>query len=55
MIIVIMNLSQKTNIPITEIKRGIWPAVEEFLKDNPQWTIRKKYENNNGLTILGRI
>jgi hypothetical protein len=46
--------SQQTNIPIVEIKRGIWPAVEEFLKTNSEWVICEKYENNNGLTILSK-
>lgn len=36
-------------------KRGLWPAIEEFVESNPHWIIHKKYENNNGLTILKRI
>ena len=28
------------------------PALNEFLKDNNNWSIHKVYENNNGLTIL---
>lgn len=31
---------------------GIWRAIEEFLQENPQWKLEKRYMNNNGLTIL---
>jgi hypothetical protein len=34
--------------------KGIWPAVEEFLASNKEWSIELKLENNNGLTILKR-
>lgn len=33
---------------------GLWPAVEEFLIDNPQWVLHERFTNNNGLTILKR-
>jgi hypothetical protein len=33
---------------------GIWKAVEEFLQDNPHWSIAYRYTHNNGLTILKR-
>lgn len=36
-------------------ERGIWFAVDEFLKDNPQWIIKERFINNNGLTILERL
>ena len=39
--------------PLSE-KHGLWPAVEEFLIENPHWIIQTRYENNNGLTILVR-
>jgi hypothetical protein len=35
-------------------ERGIWPAINEFLKANPHWSIKERYKNNNGLTILER-
>ena len=35
-------------------KRGLWPAVMEFLDENPQWTLLERYTHNNGLTILAR-
>jgi cephalosporin hydroxylase len=34
--------------------KGIWPAIEEFLAEKPEWEIAEKFENNNGLTILKR-
>lgn len=37
-----------------EITRGIWPAVEEFLIKHPEFYLREKFTNNNGLTILER-
>ena len=36
-------------------KRGLWPAVEDFLKRHPEWTLFKRYLNNHGFTILKRI
>ena len=34
---------------------GLWPAIEEFMNDNPHWIIAERFYNNNGLTILKRI
>jgi hypothetical protein len=34
--------------------KGLWPAIEEFLSENKEWTILERYYNNNGLTILKR-
>jgi len=33
---------------------GLWPAIEEFIDDNPHWVICERFYNNNGLTILKR-
>lgn len=38
-----------------EIRKGLWPAVEEFLAAHPEWKLHHRYTNNNGLTILKRI
>lgn len=46
--------SRETGIPAEEIKRGLRPAVEEFLAEHPEWTKVAHYRNNNGLTILAR-
>jgi hypothetical protein len=46
--------SKDTGIPVEEITKGLWPAVTEFLEWHPEWVLEKRYENNNGLTILVR-
>lgn len=33
---------------------GLWNAVEDFLKDKPEWRIFRRWHNNNGLTVLER-
>jgi len=47
--------SKESGIPVDEITRGLWPAIDEFLKDRPEWLLEKRYTNNNGLTILKRV
>jgi hypothetical protein len=47
--------SKKFGIPVEEINKGLWPAVEEFLLLHPEWVIEKRLCNNNGLTILKRV
>jgi hypothetical protein len=39
----------------TNLPKGLWPAIEEFLYHNRNWIIWEKKPNNNGLTILKRI
>jgi len=47
--------SKISGIPVDEITRGLWPAVEEFLAEHQDtWELQKRYTNNNGLTILKR-
>jgi len=43
-----------TGFPEEEICKGLWPAVEEFLASQPEWSLIQRLTNNNGLTILGR-
>jgi hypothetical protein len=31
---------------------GLWDAVSQFLIDHPAWTVKERFTNNNGLTIL---
>jgi hypothetical protein len=38
----------------TEGHRGLWPAVEEFLAKGA-FRLKRRDENNNGLTVLERI
>jgi hypothetical protein len=35
-------------------KKGLQPAVNDFLMETTDWKVRKIYTNNNGLTILER-
>lgn len=35
-------------------KRGLWPAVEDFLAGHPEWELFERLENNHGFTILVR-
>jgi len=34
--------------------RGIWPAIAEFMRENPWWRLAAHYGSNNGLTVLTR-
>jgi hypothetical protein len=38
----------------TNLPKGLWSAVEEFLYENKNWVVWEKKPNNNGLTILKR-
>ena len=46
--------SMETGIPVEEITKGLWPAIEEFLVEHPEWKIKERFTNNNGLTVLSR-
>ena len=41
--------------PDSVLKPGIWPAIEEFIENNPHWKIHEIFSNCNGLTILKRV
>jgi hypothetical protein len=47
--------SVSTGIPVEEIIKGLWYAINEFLVQHPEWVLEKRYINNNGLTILRRV
>ena len=34
---------------------GLWPAVEDFLLEAPEWRLWQHYPHNNGLTVLRRV
>jgi hypothetical protein len=36
-------------------KRGLWPAVEDFLERHPEWSLEKRDEQCHGLTTLKRL
>jgi hypothetical protein len=40
--------------PEEEIRKGLGPAIAEFLEAHPEWTVERKDTHNNGLTILAR-
>lgn len=48
------EFSKKTGIPVEEINKGLWPAIDEFLKEHTEWKLEKRFTHNNGLTILSR-
>jgi len=35
-----------------DFRKGLNFAIEKWLSENPEWKVRKVYDNNNGLTIL---
>ena len=47
--------SEESGFSLEEILQGLGKAIDEFLVKNSNWTLKKKYTNNNGLTILEKI
>ena len=47
--------SKQYGIPVDEINKGLWPAISEFLVEHPEWRLKERFVNNNGLTILVRV
>lgn len=39
---------------INRNKRGLWPAVADFLATHPEWSLRERRFNNHGFTVLER-
>jgi len=39
---------------ISRTKKGLWPAVLDFLTHHPEWSLKERHLNNNGLTVLNR-
>jgi hypothetical protein len=46
--------SIESGFSVEEINNGLWPAVVEFLEENPEWYLKERFTNNHGLTILAR-
>jgi hypothetical protein len=46
--------SQTSGFPVAEIRRGLWPAVTDFLVNHREWVLHERVQNNNGLTVLRR-
>lgn len=39
---------------ISRNKRGLWPAVVDFLHHHPEWELKERRLNNHGFTVLQR-
>jgi len=50
----IAEQSKNSGIAEKDICKGLWPAVEEFLVEHPEWVLKERLTNNNGLTVLAR-
>jgi hypothetical protein len=48
------ELAAQSGIPREEILKGMWWGIQEFLAANPEWYIKDRYFNNNGLMVLAR-
>ena len=51
---IIKHSMETFNITKDEIKKGLKPAVDEFLANHSEWQVKEVFTNNNGLTILER-
>lgn len=49
------NIIKSSKFSKYELETGLWPAVLDFLSENKNWTIKERFTNNNGLTILEKI
>ena len=47
-------MSSLTGLAQAEITTGLRRAVEEFLEASPDWSVRARFEHNNGLLVLQR-
>jgi len=48
------NQARVTGFPEPEIRKGIWPAIQEFLDHHPEWQLLQRWKKNNGLTVLSK-
>lgn len=51
----IQRVAKQSGFTEEEVRRGLWPAITEFLAANPEWRLEFRYMNNNGLTVLSRV
>lgn len=48
--------ARQAGMPESEVRKGLWPAVVEFLAAHPlEWALEHRYTHNNGLTVLARL
>jgi cephalosporin hydroxylase len=52
---VVQEHSKKTGYSPDDLVKGLRPAIEEFLANNPNWQIKEVFTNNNGLTVLEKM
>jgi Methyltransferase domain len=51
----LVAVAEKAGYPLKEVACGLRPAVEEFLASHPEWRLRERFTNCNGLTVLERV
>lgn len=47
-------LTEEERVNADSSNKGLWPAIHEFLDENPEWKMHESFTHNNGLTILKR-
>ncbi len=48
------EIAKKYNLKRFDVERGVRPAIDKFLSENPEWKIKEEHTNNNGLMIIER-
>jgi hypothetical protein len=51
----IAEQARSSGYSVENIKRGLQPAIDEFLSNHPEWVVERVYKNCNGLTVLRRV
>ena len=51
----IKELSISSSMSVDDVKMGLWPAIDDFLKNNNDWVLHERFTNNNGLTVLKKV
>ena len=47
--------AQQSGLPDAELRRGVQPAIDEFLDEHKkEWRVMRRDTNNNGLVVLVR-
>jgi hypothetical protein len=50
----VQQMATETGLTPRDLRRGLRPAIQEFLEAFPQWQRYRHFPNNNGLTVLRR-
>lgn len=51
----VVKQSQESGYSVEEISKGLHPAINEFLDTHPEFKLKQRFLNCNGLTILERV